>query len=227
MDSVENIRKNKKKLLAYSIILLIVGIFIGFSATTLLKPKDVVTNNNNNDDMIVASDNSLNIEDEYSTIAKSLLDNYMGYYNKLLLSEEKLAYNNHEARRVVDDFNEIKNYFATDVTLDKLYNYYDYDNMTLSKEDNTPVYTQVNDLYYFDGACDSTSNKLSYSDFKVIEETEDTVKLNYLVSIISNVDGTTMETAATDEMVIKLEDGNWKIKTASVIGRCGFPYKIS
>ena len=224
MDSVENVRKNKKKLIIYSVVLLIVGLFLGFSTFYIfsdkpveekIKPLSVPTSNNEDDD---------NSEE----IAESLLKGYTAYYENLLVdSEEKISYSDKEAYYVENSFFELHDLFTSNITLDDLYNYYDYGENKLTNEDpNKPVYLKLNDSYYFDGKCESTGNKVMYSDFKILNRTNDTIELSYRITIMTIVDDTIMETNEDDIMVLKLENGSWKINKAKIVGRCGLPYAI-
>jgi len=223
MDSVENVRKNRKKLIVYSVILLIVGLFLGFSLFYIFSDKPVEEKIKT---LSVPKNNNENDNDQ--AIAESLLKGYAAYYENILVnSEDKLSYSDSEAYYVENSFYEINDLFTSNITLDDIYNYYDYgENKLVDEDSNKPVYLKINDAYYFDGKCESAGNKLMYSDFKILNRTDDTIELGYRITIMSIVDDSIMETNEDDTMILKLENGSWKINKAKIMGRCGLPYQV-
>lgn len=235
MDSVENIKKNRVKLTIYSIILIVIGMILGFVAFKMYnldqskKDEEVSINNKK------LADNKLLI------VSEELLNNYSNYFEKILANQEKgikiteapVGYNGDEenflkyfaqAENLEEDLHK---YFSKNVTIDDLYTKFDYENNTIAEYDEIkPNYTKYEDKYYLDGICESTGNKALYSDFKVVERNNDNAKLTYKITIMSIVDNEIMETYDNAELNLVYEDGAWKISKATVIGRCGLTYSI-
>ena len=235
MDSVENIKKNRVKLTIYSIILIVLGMILGFVAFKMYnldqskKDEEVSINNKK------LADNKLLI------VSEELLNNYSNYFEKILANQEKgikiteapVGYNGDEenflkyfaqAENLDEDLHK---YFSKNVTIDDLYTKFDYENNTIAEYDEIkPNYTKYEDKYYLDGICESTGNKALYSDFKVVERNNDNAKLTYKITIMSIVDNEIMETYDNAELNLVYEDGAWKISKATIIGRCGLTYSI-
>lgn len=235
MDSVENIKKNRVKLTIYSIILIVLGMVLGFVAFKMYnldqskKDEEVSINNKK------LADNKLLI------VSEELLNNYSNYFEKILSNQEQgikiteapVGYNGDEenflkyfaqAENLEED---IHKYFSKNVTIDDLYTKFDYENNTIAEYDEIkPNYTQYENKYYLDGICESSGNKALYSDFKVVERNSDNAKLTYKITIMSIVDNEIMETYDNAELNLVYEDGAWKISKATVIGRCGLTYSI-
>ena len=235
MDSVENRKKNRVKLTIYSIILIVIGMILGFVAFKMYnldqskKDEEVSINNKK------LADNKLLI------VSEELLNNYSNYFEKILANQEKgikiteapAGYNGDEenflkyfaqAENLEEDLHK---YFSKNVTIDDLYTKFDYENNTIAEYDEIkPNYTKYEDKYYLDGICESTGNKALYSDFKVVERNNDNAKLTYKITIMSIVDNEIMETYDNAELNLVYEDGAWKISKATIIGRCGLTYSI-
>ncbi len=222
MDSIENIRKNRIKLLIYSIVLLIIGISLGFFAYYLYQHDKVEKTNN------VISYNKELEEKKAIITAENLLRDYTNYYEKILSNEDnKIELNNSYALQVSNSFSEIKEMFTDNITIDDLYGYYDYTNKELNNDDyKKPNYTRIDDDYYIDGLCDSTGNKMIYSDFKLISKSDEKMELTYKIIVMSVFDNSIVETIDEAKMVLLYENNRWKINKASIVGRCGLPYNI-
>lgn len=235
MDSVENIRKNRIKLTIYSIILIVLGMILGFVAYKLYaldqsKKEDEVSVTNQK-----IADNKLLI------VSEELLNNYSNYFEKILYNQEDsikiteapIGYSGNEeeflqfftpAENLEEDLHK---YFSHDVTIDDLYNKLDYENNTIGEYNEIkPNYTKYNDKYYIDGICNSTGNKALFSNFKIVERNSDSAILTYKITIMSIVDNEILETYDDANLELKYEDGAWKISKATILGRCGLTYTI-
>lgn len=235
MDSVENIRKNRIKLTIYSIILIVLGMILGFVAYKLYtldqsKKEDEVSVTNQK-----LADNKLLI------VSEELLNNYSNYFEKILYNQEDsikiteapIGYSGNEeeflqfftpAENLEED---LYKYFSHDVTIDDLYNKLDYENNTIGEYNEIkPNYTKYNDKYYIDGICNSTGNKALFSNFNIVERNSDSAILTYKITIMSIVDNEILETYDDANLELKYEDGAWKISKATILGRCGLTYTI-
>ncbi len=235
MDSVENIKKNRIKLTIYSVILIVLGMILGFVAYKLYnadmaKRDEEVSINNKK-----LADNKLLI------VSEEQLNNYSNYFEKILSDQEKSikiteapeGYNgdNENYLKYFTPAEELENdihkYFSKDVTIDDLYTKFDYDNNTIGEYDEIkPNYTVYEGKYYLDGLCSSTGNKALYSNFKLIERSSDKAKLTYRITIMSIVDNEILETYDDAELNLVYEDGAWKISKGTIIGRCGLTYSV-
>ena len=235
MDSVENIKKNRIRLTIYSIILIILGMILGFVAFKLYnldqtKKEDEVSINNQK-----IADNKLLI------VSEELLNNYSNYFEKVLsnqddsitITEAPNGYDGNEEDFLqfftpADNLEEdLHKYFSRDVTIDDLYNKLDYESNTIGEYNEVkPNYTKYNDKYYIDGICNSTGNKALFSNFKLVERTSDSAILTYRITIMSIVDNEILETYDDANLELKYEDGAWKISKATILGRCGLTYTI-
>ena len=233
MDSVENIKKNRIKLTIYSIILIVIGMVLGFVAFKLYhmdqekKEQEVSINNKK------IADNKLLI------VSEELLNNYSNYFEKILSNqEESIKITEAPVGYTGDNENFLKyfapaenldedlhKYFSKDVTIDNLYTKFD-NEIDGDYDEVKPNYTISDNKYYVDGICNLSGNKAIYSDFKVIERDNDKAKLNYKITIMSIVDETIMETYDDALLELKYEDGSWKISNATIMGRCGLTYNI-
>ena len=235
MDSVENIKKNRIKLTIYSIILIVLGMILGFVAYKLYnldqsKKEDEVSVTNQK-----LADNKLLI------VSEELLNNYSNYFEKILYNQEDsititeapIGYSGDEEDFLqfftpADNLEEnLRKYFSKDVTIDDLYNKLDYESNTIGEYNEVkPNYTKYNDKYYIDGICNSTGNKALFSDFKIVERNSDSAILTYKITIMSIIDNEILETYDDANLELKYEDGAWKISKATILGRCGLTYTI-
>ncbi len=233
MDSVENIRKNRIRLTIYSVILIVLGMILGFVAFKLYnldqakKEEEVSVNNKK------IADNKLLI------VSEELLNNYSNYFEKVLSNQDKsikiteapTGYNGEDYLKYftpADDLEvDLNKYFAKSVTIDDLYTKFDYENKTIDEYDEVkPTYTIYENKYYLDGLCNASGNKAIYNHFKVIERNDDSAKLSYQITIMSIVDNEILETYDDAELNLVYEDGAWKISKGTILGRCGLTYSI-
>ncbi len=235
MDSVENIKKNKIRLTIYSVILIVLGMILGFVAYKLYSADQA-----KKDEQVSINDKKI-ADNKLLIVSEELLNNYSNYLEKILynkddnikITEAPAGYTGNEDEflqyfAVADNLEEdIRKYFSKEVTIDDLYSKYDYESNTIASYDEIkPNYTKYNDKYYLDGICNSTGNKALFSNFKLQERSSDKAKLTYRITIMSIVDNEILETYDDAELLLVYEDGAWKISRATILGRCGLTYSV-
>ena len=216
MDSVENIRKNRIRLTIYSIILILLGVALGVVAYKLYQA-------DKNNSYKEASINNQKIADnKLLIVSEELLNNYSNYFEKVLSNDDSIT-----ITEAPDGYSGEDEDFLKFLTIDDLYNKYDYENNTIGEYNEVkPNYTEYEDKYYIDGICESTGNKAIFSNFKIVERDSDKAKLTYQITIMSIVDNEILETYDDAILELKYEDGSWKISKASILGRCGLTYTV-
>ena len=235
MDSVENIRKNRIRLMIYSIILILMGVALGFLAFKLYQTDKEKSDKEASINNKTIGDNKLLI------VSEELLNNYSNYFEKVLSNQEESIKiteapdgyegdNNDYLKFFVPAFDletDIHKYFSNNVLIDDLYDKYDYDSNTIGNYDEVkPIYTKYEDHYYIDGICNATGNKALFSNFKVVERDNDKATLNYQITIMSIVNDEILETYDNAVLELVYEEGSWKINKGTVLGRCGLTYNV-
>jgi len=223
MDSVDNIKRNRRRLLIYSIILLIAGIVMGFFAYYLYDLDRTNTLDN------VEATNKRIEEEKMVILAENLLREYNAYYDKIIANQEtSIDYDNKKAYLVTNSFRELEEMFASNLTINEIYNYYDINDNSylIGNSDIRPVYTKQDNNYYFDGVCTGNGNKVLFSDFKLVSKEDSKATFTYKITVVSAVDDSIAESYDDSNMTIIYENGRWKISSASITGRCGLPYIV-
>ena len=168
-------------------------------------------------------------EEKMVILAENILREYNSYYDKIIANQEtSIDYDEKKAYLVTNSFRELEEMFASNLTINDIYNYYVIsDNSYLvSNSDVRPVYTKDDTNYYFDGVCTGNGNKTLYSDFKLVSKEDGKASFTYKITVVSAVDDSIAESYDNSQMTIVYENGRWKISNASIIGRCGLPYIV-
>jgi len=236
MDSVENIKKNRIRLTIYSIILIVLGMVLGFVAFKIYNLEQEAKENE------VSVNNKKLADSKLLIVSEELLNNYSNYLEKVLYnkddnikiteapagydgsSEEFLKYFS-VAENLEEDLHK---YFSKEVTIDDLYIKFDFENNTIGEYNETkPNYTKHDNKYYIDGICNGSGNKAIFSNFKLVDRSSDRAKLTYKITIMSIVDNEILETYNDANLELVYEDGAWKISKGTILGRCGLTYSVN